>query len=208
MMLLKKICTFKSFLSGSLAFIIIFYSCTPKIFSFTASPPTITNGDSVILNWKIKGKPTLMFDQRKISHPGNDSLQVLEFTLSVEKGKKEKHIKRQVSLLPKESTDKVVLITNNLKGDTIIAEGIKDTTLWSNFEVISVSSASSRTLVVLHDNIQAELNSAGVASNVWKGVHYAGYWKIMATLTEAEKKDSTIIPGQLEIKVLIRPLKK
>lgn len=149
-----------------------------------------------------------MFDQRKIFHPGNDSLQVLEFTLSVEKGKKEKHLKRQVSVLQKESRDEVVLITTDLKGDTLIAEGIKDTALWSGFEVISVSNTSPRTLVVLHDNIQAALKSPGVASNVWEGTQYAGYWKIMTTLSEAEKEDSTIIPGQLEIKVLIRPLKK
>ncbi len=208
MIFLNKNCTFKRCLSGCFTFIIIFCSCAPKITSFTASPATITNGDSVILNWKIKGKPTLMFDQRKIFHPGNDSLQVLEFTLSVEKGKKEKHLKRQVSVLQKESRDEVVLITTDLKGDTLIAEGIKDTALWSGFEVISVSNTSPRTLVVLHDNIQAALKSAGVASNVWEGTQYAGYWKIMTTLSEAEKEDSTTIPGQLEIKVLIRPLKK
>jgi hypothetical protein len=195
-------------LSGWLLLVLIFYSCGPKITSFTASPATITKGDSVFLNWKIKGTPTLMFDQRKISHPGNDSLDVLEFTLSVEKAKKEKHIKRQISVLQKESTDEVVLATNELKGDTLIAEGIKDTALWSGFEVISVSSASHRTLIVMHDNIQAELKSSGIASNVWEGTKYAGHWKIMAILTEAEKRDSTIIPGQLEIKVLIRPLKK
>lgn len=188
--------------------VLIFYSCAPKITSFTASPAAITKGDSVMLNWKIKGTPTLMFDQRKISHPGNDSLEVLEFTLSVEKGKKEKHIKRQISVLPNESMDKVVLATTDVKGDTLIAGGIKDTALWSNFEVISVSSVSHRNLLVMHDNIQAALDSLGTTSNAWEGTPYAGTWKIMTPLTEAEKKDATIIPGQLEIKALIRSFKK
>lgn len=188
--------------------VLIFYSCAPKITSFTASPAAITKGDSVMLNWKIKGTPTLMFDQRKISHPGNDSLEVLEFTLSVEKGKKEKHIKRQISVLPNESMDKVVLATTDVKGDTLIAGGIKDTALWSNFEVISVSSTSRRNLFVMHDNIQATLDSLGTTSNAWEGTRYAGTWKIMTLLTEAEKKDATIIPGQLEIKALIRSFKK
>ncbi len=188
--------------------VLIFYSCAPKITSFTASPAAITKGDSVMLNWKIKGTPTLMFDQRKIPHPGNDSLEVLEFTLSVEKGKKEKHIKRQVSVVQNESMDKVVLATNDIKGDTLIAGGIKDTALWSSFEVISVSSASHRSLLVMHDNIQAALDSLGNTSNAWEGTRYAGTWKIMTPLTEAEKKDATIIPGQLEIKALIRPFKK
>lgn len=201
----------KSFVTETsrwLFLVLIFYSCAPKITSFTASPAAITNGDSVMLNWKIKGTPTLMYDQRKISRPGNDSLDVLEFTLSVEKGKKEKHIKRQVSVLQNESMDKVVLATNDIKGDTLIAEGIKDTALWSNFEVISVSSASHRNLMVLHDNIQAALDSLGTNSNALEGTPYAGPWKIMTLLTEAEKKDSTIIPGQLEIKTLIRSFKK
>jgi len=188
--------------------VLIFYSCAPKITSFTALPPTITKGDSVTLNWKIKGMPTLTYDQRKISRPGNDSLEVLEFTLSVEKGKKEKHIKRQISVLPNESTDNVVLATNDVKGDTLIAGGIKDTALWSNFEVISVSSTSHRNLLVMHDNIHAALDSLGTTSNAWEGTPYAGAWKIMMLLTEAEKKDSTIIPGQLEIKALIRSFKK
>jgi len=188
--------------------VLIFYSCAPKITSFTALPAAITKGDSVMLNWKIKGTPTLMYDQRKISRPGNDSLEVLEFTLSVEKGKKEKHIKRQISLLPNESTDNVVLATNDVKGDTLIAEGIKDTALWSSFEVISVSSASHRNLLVMHDNTQASLDSLGNPSDAWEGAPYAGTWKIMTLLTEAEKKDATIIPGQLEIKAFIRSFKK
>lgn len=188
--------------------VLILYSCAPKITSFTASPAAITKDDSVMLNWKIKGTPTLMYDQKKISRPGNDSLEVLEFTLSVEKGKKEKHIKRQVSLVQNESTNNVVLATNTINGDTLIAEGIKDTALWSNFEIISVSSASRRTLLVLHANIPASLDSLGATSNAWEGTPYSGTWKIMTPLTEAERKDSTIIPGQLEIKALIRSFKK
>lgn len=188
--------------------LIIFYSCAPKITSFTALPPTITKGDSVILNWKIRGKPTLLFDQRKVAHPGNDSLEIIEFTLSVEKNKKAKYIKRQISVLPAESMDNLILATTDLKGDTLIASGIKDTTLWNNFEVISVSSASKRTFIVVHNNIRSQLDSSGVISYAWEGSKYSGYWKIMTILTEAEKKDSSIIPGQLEIKAIIRPLKK
>ena len=149
-----------------------------------------------------------MFDQRKITHPPGDSLEILEFTLSVQKGKIEKYIKRQISVLPKESTDRVVLITTDLKGDTLIAEGIKDTVLWANFQIISVSSLSSRPLVVIHANRQSGLKSPEIPSDVWEGTPYAGAWKIMSILTESEKKDSTIIPGQLEVSVLIRPLKK
>ncbi|MEO8821068.1 MAG: hypothetical protein ABI374_09520 [Ginsengibacter sp.] len=188
--------------------VLILYSCAPKITSFTASPAAITKNDSVVLNWKIKGTPTLMYNQRKISRPGSDSLDVLEFTLSVKKGKKEKHVKRQISLLTNESSDNVVLATNDVKGDTLIAEGIKDTELWSNFEIISVSSASHRSLIVLHDNIQGALDSSGTTSNAWEGTPYSGTWKIMTQLTEAEKKDSTIIPGRLEINALIRSFKK
>jgi len=190
-----------------LVFISFFYSCAPKI-NFTASPAIITKGDSVLLNWKVKGKPTLMFDQRKISRPLNDSLEILEFTLSVQRGKKEKYIKRQVSILPKESTDQVTLITNEIKGDTLIASGIKDSTLWAGFEVISVSSLSGRPLIILHAGRESELKDSQIPSNLWEGTRYAGNWKIMALLTEAEKKDHSIIPNQLEIKVIIRPIKK
>lgn len=188
--------------------LVIFYSCAPKITSFTALPPTITKGDSITLKWKIKGKPTLLFDQRKITRPGNDSLEVLEFTLSVEKNKKEKHMKRQISVLPPRSMDKVVLATTDLKEDTLIATGIKDSVLWANFEIISLSSASNRSLIVVHNDQRSVLDSSGIISYAWEGSKYSGEWKIMAILNDAEKKDSTIIPAQLTIKAIIRPLKK
>ena len=166
-------------LIGNLILVFIFYSCAAKISSFTATPATITKGDSVLLNWKIKGKPVLMFDQRKIAHSNGDSIDILEFTLSVQKGDKVKYRKRQVSVLPEESSDRVVLITIELHGDTLIAEGIKDTSLWSNFEIVSVSSISKRTLFVIHDNRQAILESAGTSSDVWEGSKYSGFWRIM-----------------------------
>lgn len=187
--------------------ILIFCSCAPKI-NFTALPATITKGDSVLLNWKISGKPTLLFDQRKIAHAPGDSLEILEFTLSVQKGKKVKYIKRQISVLPKESTDRVVLMTNNLHGDTLIASGIKDTLIWAGFEIISVSSLSARPVIILHANIKFELKNPEIPSNVWEGTPYAGDWKIMSLLTEAEKENHSLIPGQLEIKVLIRRYKQ
>ncbi|MDQ2721194.1 MAG: hypothetical protein M3Z26_15710 [Bacteroidota bacterium] len=188
-------------------FVIFFYSCTPKI-NFTASPAVITKGDSVLLNWKINGKPTLLFDRRKIAHPPDDSLEILEFTLSVQKGKKVKYIKRQVSVLPKGSADRVVFMTNDLRGDTLIAEGIKDTALWSGFEIISVYSLSSRPINILHAGKKSELKNPAIPSYAWEGTTYAGLWKIMSLLTEAEKQDHSTIPNQLEIKVLIRPRKK
>jgi len=205
--MLKNNWTLNTDLILFLVFISFFYSCAPKI-NFTASPAIITKGDSVLLNWKVKGKPTLMFDQRKISHPPNDSMEILEFTLSVQRGKKEKYIKRQVSILPKESTDEVVLITNDIKGDTLIASGIKDSSLWADFEVISISSLSKRPLIILHAGRESELRDSEIPSNLLEGTHYAGSWKIMTLLSEAEKKDHSIIPDQLEIKVLICPLKK
>ncbi len=190
-----------------LVFYSFFYSCVPKI-NFTATPAVITNGDSVLLNWKVKGKPTLMFDQRKIPHTPNDSLEILEFTLSVQRGKKERYIKRQVSVLPKETIDRVALITNEIKGDTLIASGTKDSTLWAGFEVISVSTLSERPLIIFHADIESMLKDSEIGSNQWEGTRYCGNWKIMTLLTEAEKKDHSIIPDQLEIKVIIRPLKK
>ncbi len=171
-------------------------------------PPVISKGDSVFLNWKIKGQPTLMFDQRKIAHSSNDSLEILEFTLSVEKNGKVKYIKRQVSVLPAESSDRVTFSITGLQGDTLIADGIKDTLLWKNYEIVSLSTVTGRTLIISHAGTVAEIKKPGVSSDNWRGKPYAGYWKIMSILTEAEKKDNTIIPNSLEIQAIIRPTKK
>ncbi len=187
--------------------ILVFYSCAPKI-QFIVVPPTISKGDSVFMNWKIKGQPTLMFDQRKIAHPPNDSLEILEFTLSVEKNGKVKYIKRQVSVLPAESSDKVTFSITGLQGDTLIADGTKDTLLWKNYEIISLSTVTGRPLIISHAGTVAEIKEPAVPSGTWKDKPYAGYWKIMSILTEAEEKDNTIIPNSLEIQAVIRPTKK
>lgn len=186
--------------------LLFFYSCSPKI-EFTALPKSISKGDSVLLNWKIKGKPTLLFDQRKIAYPPNDSLEILEFTLSVQKNKKVKFIKRQVSVLPKESNDRVILMTTELKGDTLIAAGIKDSVLWKNYEIISLATVTSRSIMVTHANITAAITRAETASFIWKGKEYAGYWKFMSLLTVSEKQNHSMIPSFLEVRAIIQHTK-
>ncbi len=188
------------------ASILIISSCSPKI-QFNASPPIITKGDSVFLNWKIKGEPTLMFDQRKIAHAPDDSLELLEFTLSVEKRGKTKYIKRQITVLPAQSVDRVALFTTDIKGDTLIAEGVKDSAAWKHFQIVSISSLSNDAFTVIHDGVTATIKNTDLPDGSWKNKNYAGDWIIMRQLSDAEKQDHSKIPGSLEIQVLIQQRK-
>lgn len=189
-----------SFLSLSLLTLLI--ACTPKV-SLTVSPSVISKGDSVFLNWKVKGNPTMMVDTRKIARPPYDSTEVMEFTLSAKKGKKEKYVKRQVILLPGGSYDQLAFTVSGIRGDTLIAGGTKDLTAWKNYQVITLASASKRPLYVTHEG-RSGLIGYTASGILWQGLPYAGYWKIETLLTPEEKLNHSEIPGLLLIKAFIR----
>jgi hypothetical protein len=136
----------------------LFASCGPKIFSFTAEPKTVFSKDSVILTWKARGKPTMRFDQKHIANPPGDSLSLLEFTLVVEKGSKSPaHKTQSVKLLPPLSLQFMPVRIISISGDSLIAKGMTDTLVWSNYLVYSVTGTQNRQLLVTHNGISSEL---------------------------------------------------
>ena len=178
-------------------------SCKPRIYSFIPSSQVITQDDSVQFTWDVRGKATLLFDQRNIARPNNDSLHVLEFTLVVKKGSHEAHQKVQISVVPKQTTDYLVFPVTSLNGDTLIASGVKDTMLWKGFSIASITSVNQRVLTVIHDDVQSVIEDTSTASIVWRGKPYSGTWIIKTLLTPAERNNHDLIPNRFQLKASI-----
>lgn len=187
----------------SLLFLACITACSPKV-SLTASPPVIAKGDSVLLHWKVSGRPTMMVDTKKIGRPPFDSAEVMEFTLNAKKGKKEKYVKRQVLILPAGAYDQLAFVVSGINGDTLVSGGIKDTTAWNNYRIITLASVSKRQLIVSHAG-KTGLVSDTTASRSWNGLPYAGSWKIKSLLTPEEKVNHSKIPNVLIIKAFVKP---
>jgi hypothetical protein len=187
--------------------VIIVASCKPKIYSFSASPRIITNSDSVHLNWEVRGKPQIVFHQKKIRYFANDSLQLLQFSLVALKGSSRTAPRLlEIKVLPLLYRDILVFPVSGVHGDTLVAGGIKDS-LYEDFKIESMASMSGRKLLIEHGIYQTMLYDSGLRSKTFKDLDYSGPWKFQSLLTPEEKANSKLIPDQFMISVFIKPKK-
>ena len=187
--------------------ILLFYSCTPKIYQFNPTPLTISKDDSVFITWKVRGKATLIVHNKEpeISYvDSNTKVKYEEFTLVVTKKKKEVKSKKQITVVLKNSTD-VILFNAILKGDTLIAAGTNNEETWNDkFVIGKVASASNRSMIVSHADKKSMLDSSGSYSDAFEGTPVKGKWEFRSLLTTAEKEDMSLAPANLRISVTIK----
>ncbi|MEO8861701.1 MAG: hypothetical protein ABI358_09770 [Ginsengibacter sp.] len=185
--------------------IFLCFSCAPKIIRFDATPLTISKDDSVLVTWKVQGKPVLIeHDKMPMDSSNAPGMYFKEFTLVVQKNKKEVKRKKQIIVLPGESKD-VIIFNTTLNGDTLIAKGISNPELWNNkFQISSVASASGRPIFATHENKTASLNASGILSKAFEGTPVSGYWELKSLLTPQEKKDMSLAPATLRINIIIQ----
>ena len=175
------------------------FSCGPSITSFKVEPQTISSDDSIKVNWEVNGEPTLLVHQKQI--PGDSLSKYLELTLVVQKGSKEVKQFVQVTVLPNEGTNEIIFSTT-LKGDTLIAAGEKNSERWGNlFQILNVSNASDRLLIVKHGGKSVELNDTNNTSNALQGTPIEGFWELRTLLNEEEKNDNSLAPEVLKLRV-------
>lgn len=202
------------YLSSSLAASILVVSilncnCSekPSINSFTVTTHdtvnsrTITADDTLRVNWDVHGKPTLLVHEKQATDSG---VRNLEMILVVEKGSKEVNRNISVTIVPKNTATQITISTKR-HGDTLVAADIKSPGRWGDrFEILSVSSASRRSLIVMHANKTTVLNEAGTQSNAFEGTPVEGRWELRSLMTTDEKKDSTKAPEMLQINATIQ----
>ncbi|WP_221392864.1 hypothetical protein [Dyadobacter sp. NIV53] len=182
-------------------FLFLISSCKPTIHTFRVSPLVITGDQKVLIDFDAKGTPALEFNE----HLSTDSVQLLEFTLVVTKAGKEARKTIQVQKLKSQSPLDITFATSSISGDTVIASGENNNDQWSDFQIVSVSSAMARDLTVIHSGRTVELKADGSASKDLSGTTAGGEWSFKTKLSASEKADSTKIPQELQIKAVIKP---
>jgi hypothetical protein len=185
-----------------LVFAAMLWSCKPRIYSFRATPATSTGKDSIRLDWDVRGKASVLFSRRVIAQPPNDSVQVLEFKLIVSKGRIDSFRTIQVPVVNDLARDRVIFPVEKLTGDTAVADGIKDTVRWKGYGIGQVRGMAGRQLMITHEGVAAVLTDT-IPSAAWSGKPYPGYWEIKAGLTDAEKKDHSMIPERLTLIITV-----
>jgi hypothetical protein len=193
----------------------IFSSCGPSINSFVIQPLSISNEDSVRINWDVRGTPTLLVRERPVlddsEHVVTGALtpRYVDYQLVVERGGKEVHQTIQVVVYPAFFTNEIIMEVIDRIGDTIIAKGIKDPLRWGRlFEVVSVSTGSMRELQISHSGKVAIVDNNGTTSLELKGTPIEGEWEIKTVLNEEEKRDEALIPSDLKIIAVIQYKKR
>ena len=182
-------------------------ACKPEIYSFTANPKIITDRDSVHLHWSIRGNPELTFHQKKIPYSAGDSLQLLQFSLVAEKGGSRTAPRLlELNVLPQLYRDVFVLPVSGRHGDTLVAQGFRDS-LYKDFQIESMTSVTGRKILVEHNTYQTIVYDSVTRLKTFRGVDYYGAWKFQSLLTPEEKLNASLIPKQFAIAVYIKPKK-
>jgi hypothetical protein len=154
-----------------------------------------------MVTWEVDGKPELFFHESDIPGEPHDEVtgKYLDFILAVCKGSKEVRQKIQVVILPDSSSTEIVFPIT-LRGDTLIAAGVKNPVRWgSSFKVTDVSFKLARSVWILHAGKTAELNPANNSSAALNGTPIEGPWEILSLLTPQEKRDMSTAPESFRI---------
>jgi hypothetical protein len=195
----------------------LYSSCSPSIkyFEITDSTNTvtrtITSDDSLLIKWKVCGEPTLLFHELAFNDSSNiqaihSGVKYFEYTLVVKKCKKEVRKIIQVNVIPKESVDSITFMaTFNANHDSLIAKGIKNPIRWGDkFKILTLVSGSHRMIKVNHAGISATINKEGLPSNAFEGIPIEGNWDLRSPLSEEEKRNPSLLPEFLKIKIRIK----
>ena len=180
-------------------------SCKPKIFSFTVSRHIVTSKDSVHLEWKVRGKPDLDSFQKRIPYFSGDSVDLLQFKLTVRKGRKKPVSKTlEVKLVPALYKDYLAIRVTGRDADTLVARGIKDS-MYHDFNIESIASRNNRKMMVVHGGREVILSDSGSQIQTLKGLDYEGPWILRTLLTQEEKQNPRLIPDRFNITAIIQP---
>lgn len=186
--------------------IIFCNSCSPKVISFSARPCTIINqNDSVKFYWKISnGSPILLFSQEDANDDENPGKHYLYYKLVVQKGQKQASSPTLALTILKDSAVDNIVVSTQRHGDSLIGLGNKDSLEWGHkFILNGISTVLNRKLFIQHLQKNTEIIGAGSLSTQLNGLPNSGEWYISTLLTDAEKRDTTLIPAKLKIKTFL-----
>jgi len=170
----------------------------------------ICAGEAVQAQWQLRGSPAMVlrignprYATRDEDEEEADPLapDTLELTLVASPGPKEALRTTLVLQYPDSSSD-VVGFRTTLRGDTLVAGGVRDTIGAARFHVASISNPQQRVLEVRHAGRSARL-IAGASSSDLAGTALGGRWEIRSLMTQPERGTPSLRPVSLQLDVAI-----
>jgi hypothetical protein len=102
------------------------------------------------------------------------------------------------------TSERALAIPTKLQGSSVVASGSSDTAVWNDrVAVWKVAAAGHRAIEVGHAGRAASLSADGAASEALSGTPFGGLWDLQSPLSEAEQREPSIRPTNLEIRVTI-----
>lgn len=179
-------------------YLLLVYGCGPQIYAFRVDPRVIGLDDSIYVTWKVRGKPTLSIHDK---HLGADTTYRM-VTLTASSHGKEVYRDSIVTVFNTGDLNRIVFSTT-LRGDTLVAKGIKNVSRWGDLFVVgSVSNPSARVLVVIHAGKSAA--NLQKVNDTFSGTPVSGIWEIRSLLTPAEKANLKLAPSNLSIQITLK----
>lgn len=177
---------------------VILISCAPKVFYFCAEQSKVSVGDSIKLHWKARGRPVMVVHEKtSADDPANikPGDRLIEFMLTFKNSEKFKPVRIKVT--PRETDDTIFLRTSDIHGDTLLASGTRSQEDF--FLLHAVTSIMDREIIVWHENKMIVLEHNGSSTFEFNDTPVGGEWKLGTFLSPAEKKDPSVVPGELKI---------
>jgi len=178
----------------------------PRIVEFDVQPRTVCAGERAVVRWSAHGDTamTLQLEVRLAGKPDAEPVpEILKLRLVARKSNKEVVADQELIQLPPTSVRGLALPTR-IEGKAVIASGSTDAAVWNErVQVLTVAASNHRAVEVRHAGKAASLGSEGVASEALRGTPFCGWWDLRSALTDAELKDPSIRPTDLEIQVTV-----
>lgn len=174
------------------------FSCTPKIYSFGPDNDTISDGDTIKLNWRTRGRPMLLVHEKKESDdPANisENERLIEFILKFKNSSK--YSIKQVTITSNQIKDTLYFNHTNIVGDTMFA--ISQALPQNLFLINKVTSVMDRIIFVWHRGKMITLPENGSQSTELNTTSIGGEWKVGTLLTRMELSEPKLRPRVLKI---------
>jgi len=143
-----------------------------------------------VVTWDAKGQTALSFQEEPSKGGDQDCVaggrETFAVTLAAGSGSDEVERRRELVQLQSSATEPVVLHTNSLEGNEVVARGHKN-----------------RSLTVQHAGRSAVI-AQGTTSEALSGTSLAGPWELRSTLSDAELKTPSRRPKELGVLATLR----
>ena len=174
-------------------------SCSPKIISFSVAPRRACPDDSIAVNWKVVGTPSVTVTKR-----GGLLADTLTYTLVVQRHDKRKYARQDVIRFRAAQPETLVFVTLPRGQDSLWCVDTLRAADWnSSLEIDTTASCSGRDIRLLHGGRDVLLRGDGSRSLALSGVGLEGRWELRSRLLPGEAMGDPVHSPPEKLRILV-----